>query len=535
MRKHGLFATQAALALGLLAGALALATSPVLAQKYGGILKSVQRGNPASLSIHEAATLNIQWPASSIYNNLVYFDPLTIKESLETVIPELAQRWQWNGDYTRLTFKLHQGVKWHDGKPFTAKDAKHTFDLVRGVAAQKLKLNPRKAWYSNVNEITTSGDDEVTFHLKRPQPALVLLLASGYSPVYPAHVSPEKLRIDAIGTGPFKMKEYVRDQAIRVRKNPDYFVEGRPYLDGIDYVVITSRGTQIAALQSGQVEITQPTETDQKMYDTLRKSTPGMEFNKVYLSNTVNVVMNNKRPPFDNPKLRQAINMALDRYAYAKAVQPGYLPGAYMLARPHGSWGLAADELKASVPGFRDPVKDKEEARKLMRELGYDENKRFKMKITTRTPANYVDGATWILGEVKQIFIDAELEIVEDGAWYPRLYRRDYQIAWNGTGYAVDDPDAVYGENFSCDSLRNYTNYCDPEAERLFAQQSSTIDQKERFKLVQQIEHKLINDVARIPVANRVDYNARRNYVKNFVGHNAVYSVARFQDAWLDK
>ncbi|MBI4082028.1 MAG: ABC transporter substrate-binding protein [Candidatus Lambdaproteobacteria bacterium] len=512
-----------------------VAAGGAVAQKYGGILRALLQSNPATLSMHETATINTSWAVSPIYNNLIFFDPLKPVESLETVIPELAETWRWNSDYTQLTFKLREGVRWHDGKPFSSADVKHTLDTVRGVSAQRFKTNPRKGWYGNVQEVKTNGDLEVVISLKKPQPALVLLLAAGYSVMIPAHVPVEKLRTDAIGTGPFTLAEYKRDQAIRVRKNPNYFFKARPYLDGIDFQIITSRATQTAALQTGQVEINQPVWTDHKAYLILSKTTPELEYNKIYISNNVNVVMNNKRPPFNNPKLRQAINMALDRYAFVKAVLPGYLPGAFMLPRPHGSWGIDGNELKEAVPGFRDPARDKEEARKLMRELGYNENNLFKLKITSRTVGLYVDGATWFLGEVKQIYVDAELEIVEDGAWYPRLYRRDYDIAWNGTGYGVDEPDVVYPENFACDSLRNYTSYCDPEAERLFAQQSATIDQKERLKLVQKIERKLVDDVARISLAMRVDYNARRNYVKNYMGHNAVYSTARFQDVWLDK
>ncbi|MBI4082027.1 MAG: ABC transporter substrate-binding protein [Candidatus Lambdaproteobacteria bacterium] len=523
----------ARLGLALMAFSL-LAAGGAQAQKYGGIMKAMQQANPATLSMHETATINTSWAVSPVYNNLLYYDPLKPVESLETVIPELAREWNWNGDYTQFTLKLREGVRWHDGKPFTSADVKHTFDLVRGVSSQRFKTNPRKGWYGNVKDVKTNGDFEVVFSLKKPQPALLQLLAAGYSVVIPAHVPVEKLRTDTLGTGPFKLAEYKRDQAFRVRKNPDYFIKGRPYLDGIDFLIITNRATRMAALQTGQVEINQPVETDQKTYDILRQTTPEMEYNKMYLANNVNVVMNNKRPPFTNSKLRQAINMSLNRGAFVKAVLPGYLPGAFMLPRPYGTWGIDVNELKA-VPGFRDPAVDKEEARKLMRELGYNENNRLKLKVTTRTLSVYVDGATWFLGEVKQIYIDAELEIVEDGAWYPRQYRRDYDIAWNGTGYAVDDPDVVYPENFACDSLRNYTNYCDPEAERLFAQQSATIDQKERLKLVQQIEHKLIDDVARISLAMRVSYYARRNYVKDFLGHNTIYSISRFQDVWLDK
>ena len=94
-------------------------------------------------------------------------------------MPDLAESWSWSEDGKELTFKLRQGVKWHDGKPFTAADVKCTWDLLQGKAKDKLRVNPRKAWYNNLDEVTTNGDHEATFHLKRPQPALLALLASG--------------------------------------------------------------------------------------------------------------------------------------------------------------------------------------------------------------------------------------------------------------------------------------------------------------------------------------------------------------------
>jgi len=101
-----------------------------------------------------------------------------------------------------------QGVKWHDGKPFTAADVKCTWDLLLGKANDKLRVNPRKSWYRNLAEISTNGDYEVTFRLERPQPAFVMLLASGYSVVYPCHVAPAAMRQHPIGTGPFRFVEF---------------------------------------------------------------------------------------------------------------------------------------------------------------------------------------------------------------------------------------------------------------------------------------------------------------------------------------
>mgnify|MGYP002715426736 FL=1 len=124
------------------------------------------------------------------------------QNSTSTIRPELAESWAWSGDNKTLTFKLRKDVKWHDGKPFTSADVKCTFDMLMGKSPQKFRQNPRKSWYDQVDEVTTNGDDEASFKLKRPQPALLSLLASGYSPVYPCHVSPAEMRTKPVGTGP---------------------------------------------------------------------------------------------------------------------------------------------------------------------------------------------------------------------------------------------------------------------------------------------------------------------------------------------
>jgi ABC-type transport system substrate-binding protein len=195
------------IAAGLLLSAL-IAAEPACAQKQGGVLKSYSIDSPASMSIHEEVTVFALRPAMGVFNNLVIYDQHVKQNSMESIVPELAKSWAWDEDGTRLTFKLHEGVKWHDGKPFTARDVKCTWDLLQGKASEKLRINPRKAWYRNLEEVTTNGDYEATFVLKRPQPAFLALLASGFSPVYPCHVAPRDMRQHPIGTGPFKFIEF---------------------------------------------------------------------------------------------------------------------------------------------------------------------------------------------------------------------------------------------------------------------------------------------------------------------------------------
>src|SRR5438045_2347259 len=155
-----------------------IAAHAAAAQKSAGILNISHFDSPASVSLHEEATAAAVRPMMGVFNNLVMYRQDVPQASLQSIVPDLATGWSWSEDGRELTFPLRPGVKWHDGKPFTAADVKCTWDRLRGVAADKFRINPRKAWYRNVAEITTNGDNEVTFHLQRPQPYLIALLAS---------------------------------------------------------------------------------------------------------------------------------------------------------------------------------------------------------------------------------------------------------------------------------------------------------------------------------------------------------------------
>ena len=207
---------------------LCLAASPALAQKSGGILLLSHFDSPASMSILEEATRAAEQPMMGVFNNLVMYDQHVAQASLQTIVPDLATGWSWSEDGKELILPLRQGVKWHDGKPFTAADVKCTWDLLMGTASDKLRVNPRKSWYRNVEAVTPNGDYEVSFRLKRPQVWLLTLLASGWAPIYPCHVPAREMRQKPIGTGPFKFVEFKPNEYIKVTKNPDYWKPGRP-------------------------------------------------------------------------------------------------------------------------------------------------------------------------------------------------------------------------------------------------------------------------------------------------------------------
>src|SRR5213596_3601076 len=307
--------------------AIALIT-PATSQtpKSGGVLNVMLREDLSQgFSIHETSTISIVWPAMPCLSNLVLFDPLKKTESVDTIIGELAEKWSWQDNYRNLVFFLRKGVKWHDGQPFTAKDVKFTFDMLREApdAPAKLRINPRKDWYANVEAIETPDTYTAVFRLKKPQPSLLLMLASGYTPVYAAHIPPANYRTSCVGTGPFKLKEWRKGEFVEYVRNPDYFVKGRPYLDGLRYLIIGERGTATAALQAGRVDTAFPGQTPKPIAERLKKAVPELAVTPYSQNVNDNIIMNVKKPPFDNLKVRLAVSHGIDRRALIRAVHQG--------------------------------------------------------------------------------------------------------------------------------------------------------------------------------------------------------------------
>ncbi len=507
------------------------------APKTGGVLNAMHREDPPSLSIHEEATISTNWPMMPCYNNLVLFNPLRGQESPATITGELADRWAWQDGGTSLVFTLRKGVRWHDGRPFTSADVKYTFDLVRGApeATAQLRLNPRKGWYAQVQAIEAADPYTVTFRLKRPQPSFLMLLASGYSPVYPAHIPAAELRTRCVGTGPFKLKEYRPGEFIEMVRNPDYFVRDRPYLDGIRFIIIKERGTRIAALQAGRLDVTMPQEGTKIAAEQLKRAVPKMVIFETSTNINDNILVNFKRPPFTDSRVRRAVSLAIDRRSYVQAVrQGGAVVGASMLPRPWGVWGLSPEDL-AGLPGSGDPVTQKAEARQLLAEAGFGPDHPLRIVVSTRAIALYVDMATFVIDQLKQVGIEATLEQVESALWYAKLTRGEFELGANLTGIGVDDPDANFYENYVCGSSRNYSQYCNPEVDRMIDAQSQTLDQVKRRHLVAEIQRRLEIDGARPILAWDSDYSAMWPFVHNLIPHQSVYSYARFQEVWVDR
>ena len=535
LRGNAMRRTMTTIAVALMLAATGAATAG--AEKYGGILRIPFVTSPASMSIHEESTIAALGPMMGVFNNLVMFDQHVPQNSLASIVPDLAESWTYAEDGKSLTFKLREGVKWHDGKRFTAKDVKCTWDLISGSAPDKLRVNPRKSWYRNLESVSAESDSQVTFNLKRPQPSFIALLASGWSPIYPCHVPARDMRLKPIGTGPFKFVEFKPNESIKITKNTDYWKKDRPYLDGIEYTFIANPSTAILAFASGNFDRFAQGILSLPLMKELKSHAPDAVCTTVSWNIPRQMLVNRDKPPFDNPDLRRAMALALDRKAFIDIISDGEGSiGGAMMPPPAGAWGMPLEVLH-TLPGYGPDVqKNRAEAREIMKKLGYGPDKRLPLTVTTRNVGAYRDPSVLLIDQLKEIYIDGTLNAIDTTQWYPTVMRKDYAVGLTVSENGLDDPDQQFYENFVCGAERNYTGYCSKEVDELVERQSAEPDVAKRQKIVWEIEKKLAEDGARPAIFYPVSAACWQPYFK---GHtmmvNGNYNGWRLEDAWLDR
>ena len=514
------------------------AAGSAVAQKPGGVLRIAHRDSPASMSTLEEVTISTVAPMMAVFNNLVIFDQNVPQNTIQSIVPDLATEWSWNEDGTELTFYLRDGVRWHDGQPFTASDVKCTWDMLLGKSAAKFRINPRRSWYWNLDRVTNNGNYEAVFHVKQPQPALIALLASGYSPVYPCHVSPQDMRQHPVGTGPFKFVSYKRNESIRLTRNPDYWKPDRPYLDGIDWTIIPNRSTALLAFAAGTLDMTFPYEVTVPLLKDIEQQVPEAICELRPRGVASALIVNRNAPPFDNADLRRAMALTLDRRAFIDVLSGGQGDvGAAMLPPPEGLWGMPPDRLRL-LPGYDPDVqKSRAEARNMVQRLGYGPDHPLAVKVAARNIPLYRDPAVMLIDQLKEIYIAGELDLVETANWNPKVTRRDYMVGLENTGTAVvDDPDQPLYESYACDSDRNFTGYCNHELENLFHRQSRESDQGRRKQLVWEIDATLQQEEARPIIFHTRGATCWQPRVKGLTTMvNSMYNGWRLEDVWLNK
>jgi len=528
MQRHrALFIVLALALIGSLAVAIVQAADT---PRRGGVLLAAIAADAPSLDPHQETTFATIELVAPLYSTLLQIDPLQYPK----IIGDVATEWKIAPDGLTYTFKLRQGILFHDGSPLTAADVKATYDKI--VFPPDGVRSIRKNAYTAIASIEASDPSTVVFKLKFPSASLLANLASPWNVIYPKTYldkDPNYFKTNVVGSGPFKLKHYTRGSTFEGERNPDYFVKDRPYLDGYKFFISPETSVRAAALRSGRAWIEFRTMPGSEV-EAIRKQlgdkivvqeTPGTGLFGIAINNTVK--------PFTDVRVRKALTLAFDRYTASRVLYPlASLRDVGGLMRPSTEWAMAEAELQR-FPGFgRDMEKNRAEARRLLAEAGYPNG--FKVVLKNRNvKVPYQDFAVFAIQEWRKIGVEAEHRPLETAAWFAD--GRDagsFELIISGVFHYIDDPD-LFLERYTTGDPSNWGRFSDPRIDDLYARQARALDPLDRKKLVNEIEKIVLDNAYYIPGLwwrRSVVHWAK---VKNYVAPPNHYSNQKLQDVWL--
>lgn len=508
--------------------------APPVAEKPqpGGVLTLRAQADPEHLDIQQQGSVIALNPIGPCYSNLLRYDPLENTK----VIPDLATEWSVSDDGLVYTFKLRQGVKWHDGQPFTAADVQATFD--RGIKPPRGTVTPR---WSAIKAMAQDWAmvDPYTFKvtLKGPSASFLPFLAVDFMMIMPKHVLEAKgdLKKDVVGTGAFKFKSYKRSVSFEVVKNPDYFLPERPYLDVMLTYILPDPGTAMAAFRTRRILTlaTYPYVKPSELRELQAEFGDKVKIGTYPVGGSVRLCINTKKTPWGDQRVRKAVHLALDRQAAVKALTEG--TGAIGAPfDPRTEWSIPLDEL-LKMPGYRQPKDaDLAEAKRLLAEAGFPNG--FKSSIMARSYPDYVNASIFIAEQLRKIGIDlGSVKVMESAAGYAALNAGDFDTEGESVGFIIGDPDALITELYLATSGRNYGKYYNEKVEKLFEQESRTLDVQKRKQLIREMQLILLDDPPYGFLYMSTSNDAWWEDVRGYQSGQTIYTNIKYIDVWLKK
>jgi peptide/nickel transport system substrate-binding protein len=500
--------------------------------RRGGILLAAIAADAPSLDPHQEETFATLHLVAPCYSTLLQIDPYNYPK----IIGDVATEWKIAPDGLTYTFKLRQGIRFHDGSPLTSADLKATYEKI--IFPPEGVRSIRRNTYAAVASIETPDATTIVFKLKHPSASLLDNLASPWNVIYPKkHLDndPNYFKTHIVGSGPFKFKTRTPGATFEGERNPDYFIKDRPYLDGYKFFVSTETSARAAAIRSGRAYIEFRTLPLAEV-DAIRKQLG----DKVVVQDTpatgiFGISVNQTIKPFNDERVRKALTLGLDRYTASRVLYPiASLKDVGGLMRPGTQWSMSDAELQ-KFPGFgKDMEKNRAEAKRLLAEAGYPNGLKVMLKNrNVRVP--YIDFGTFVVQEWRKIGVEAEHRPLESAAWFAD--GRDtgnFELIVNPSFNFMDDPDQFL-ERYTTRDANNWGRFSDPRLDDLFTRQARALDTAERKKLIGEIEKIVLGHVYYIPGiwwARSVVHWAK---VKNYVAPPNHYSNQKLQDVWLSE
>ncbi|MBI2910133.1 MAG: hypothetical protein HYX92_21030 [Chloroflexi bacterium] len=511
------------------AGAPQATPKPAAEQsRYGGTLTTTSRLAVPHFDMHQDTTIAMQLPLTSAYSMLVQNDP----KDEDKVIGDLANKWDVSPDSLTYTFRLHEGVKFHDGASLTSADVK--FNLDRIIFPPTGMLSARKELYRAVDKIEAPDPLTVKITLKSPQASFLQLMALPFNYVFAPEVIKRKgdMKRDVMGSGPFKFQSYTEGVSFKVVKNPSYFMKGRPYLDGITFYIVLDEMSRISALRTKQVLLLPlAAELTAIQAKALKEAEPKLIVQDRTQTSMTSFIPNTQVAPWSDVRVRKAVSTLLDREAGGKVVRAGsHFPG-YGYVLPGSPWALPEKELM-SMPGFRKPKdQDVAEAKKLLADAGFAQG--FKTAIMTSSSIHAKEAAEFSKDQLTKLGVTAEVQVLELTVSKERLFKGAFEAAVFADASGHDDPDVILGEYYLTGTAKNYGKWSSPRFDQLYQLQSAMLDAAKRKESLWEMQRIIHSEAPR----SVITWGGRRAVwwpgFRDWSPGKSVYTNHKFEDVWI--
>ena len=494
----------------LVAGGSAVAQE---SPRSGGELIFLVPAEPPSYDAHREETFAVVHPAAPHYNTLLRVDPTD--RTGTRIVGDLGESWTVAAEGRTYTIRIRRGVRFHDGSELTARDVKASYDKI--IFPPPGVTSNRKGEYIAVETVTAPDPYTVVFRLKWPSASFLSSLASPFNWIYKADILARDshwYEKNVMGTGPFLFVEYVKGSHWIGRRNPDYWDKGKPYLDGYRALFVRESAAQVAAIRGQRAMIQfrgfSPPERD-SLVQALGSAVTVQE-SPWECSNPL--AINHERKPFDDPRVRRALSLALDRHQGAASLSrltilrevAGVLGVGTPLATPPA-------DLEQLAGYSRDIAKSRAEARRLLREAGVPEGYAFTFK-NRGIPNPYDALGVWLVDQWRQIGLNVRIETLELGMLYRAVFSGDFEVAADFHCSYIVEPDLALFKFQSMDvSPINYSRYVDRTLDELYQKQNRAADREERRRYIREFERRLLDEEA--------------HYIYTFQWHRIVVHSAR--------
>jgi peptide/nickel transport system substrate-binding protein len=505
--------------------------------KHGGVARLGIPNRPPHFDIHQSGTFFNIGAQGCMFDNLIRRDP---RDGGKTIIPDLAHSWEIAKDGKSYTFHLRQGVQFHDDAELTADDVKATFDRI--VKPPEGISIPRSILFRAVSEITARDKYTVEFKLAEPRPIdfMMSALASGWNVIVRKKTLEDNnynLRKVVVypGTGPFRSVRRVENEVWVMEKNPNYWNKGLPYLDGIEFYHVLPFSPEMAsAILSNRVDYVLATDpvTFRKA-----KTMPEISTDTHYQSVVHATWINNKKKPLDDPRVRRALNLALDHPVLVEVVKDvaPMITGGFIY--PFSEFAAPKEEFEKRLGHQADPTAAIKEAKGLMAAAGY---------------ANGINGLDYMVRDIAifklwsqaiqamlkdALNVQCNLRTVVESVWFEDAASGHFDLAIGAIVSTLVDPSDYFNAWYGKNGPQNYSFWDNKEFQALSAQIDREVDPAKRLPLIHQAEAIMEQDPPLLPIAWETIHTVWYSYLKGLRPQGAfgVYDMVREDTFWLDK